>query len=111
TMDGAVVEAAVSLLTVGAVFQIFDGLQTCAMGALRGIGDTRTAMLCHLIAYWAIGLPAGYVLFFSLKGGVVGVVIGLCVALILIGVVLTWVWSRSVKSIALRTSAASAPGA
>jgi multidrug resistance protein, MATE family len=94
TTDAAVVEAAVGLLAAAAAFQLFDGLQTCAMGALRGAGDTHTAMLCHLIAYWTVGLPVGYVLCFHFGLGAVGMWAGLSAAVILIGIVLLWVWWR-----------------
>jgi MATE family multidrug resistance protein len=99
TTDNTVVETAASLLAVGAAFQLFDGVQTCAMGALRGAGDTRTAMLCHLIAYWAVGLPVGYVLCFQLRWGAPGMWMGLCVALIAIGVVLLWAWWKKVTAL------------
>jgi len=46
------IAAAVPLLRVAAFFQLFDGLQITATGALRGAGDTRTPMLCHLAGYW-----------------------------------------------------------
>lgn len=92
TTDRAVIDAAVKLLTIGAVFQIFDGIQTCAMGALRGAGDTRTPMLCHLIGYWVIGLPAGYVLCFRGGRHAVGMWTGLSCSVILIAVVLVWIW-------------------
>jgi multidrug resistance protein, MATE family len=97
TTDAAVVEAAVTLLAVGAAFQLFDGVQTCAMGALRGAGDTHTPMLCHLIAYWAVGLPAGYLLCFNFALGAPGMWAGLCAAVILLGIVLLWVWWQRVK--------------
>jgi multidrug resistance protein, MATE family len=100
TTDRAVIEAAVGLLAVGAMFQLFDGVQVAATGALRGAGDTRTPMLCHLIAYWAIGLPVGYFLCFSLQWGAAGMWMGLCLALILIGVVLLAAWSRKVSKLA-----------
>ena len=38
-------------------------------GALRGAGDTHTAMLANLVAYWLIGIPTGYVLCFVLGWG------------------------------------------
>ena len=94
TTDATVVEAAVALLAMAATFQLFDGLQTCAMGALRGAGDTHTAMLCHLIAYWTVGLPAGYVLCFHFALGALGMWAGLSAAVILVGIVLLWVWWR-----------------
>src|SRR5216683_126019 len=64
TADRAVIRTAIALLAVAAAFQLFDGIQTVATGALRGAGDTRTPMFCHLLGYWAIGLPLGYVLCF-----------------------------------------------
>ena len=88
-MDNAgVISAGVVLLRMAAFFELFDGFQVTAMGALRGMGDTRTAMLAHLIGYWAIGLPISYVLCFQYGWGAPGLWVGLTVALILIGVAL-----------------------
>jgi MATE family multidrug resistance protein len=106
TNDRAVIRTAVSLLAIAAAFQLFDGLQTVATGALRGTGDTRTPMLCHLLLYWLLGLPLGYVLCFVLGWGAVGLWIGLCVALILIGSVLLAVWTRKVHAMAADFAAA-----
>lgn len=108
TMDAAVVRAAVSLLAVGAAFQLFDGIQVCATGALRGAGDTRTPMLCHLVGYWFVGLPIGVVLCFPFGRGAVGMWLGLCAALVLIGIVLLRAWSRRVAELrsVLRPAAA-----
>src|SRR6202035_4031260 len=66
TPDPAVIGAASTLLFVGGFFQLFDGMQTVATGALRGAGDTRTPMTCHLIFYWLVGLPLGAYLCFHL---------------------------------------------
>jgi MATE family multidrug resistance protein len=98
TPDPAVMLTGIALLRVAAFFQIFDGLQTVATGALRGAGDTRTPMVCHLFGYWLVGLPLGYWLCFPLGRGVVGLWSGLCVALILIGIVLFTVWRRKVPT-------------
>jgi MATE family multidrug resistance protein len=98
TTDHAVIRTAVALLAVAAAFQLFDGIQTVATGALRGAGDTRTPMLCHLLSYWLIGLPLGYVLCFIAGWRAVGLWTGLCIALILIGIVLLLVWTRKVRA-------------
>jgi MATE family multidrug resistance protein len=100
TTDRAVIRTAVSLLAVAAWFQLFDGIQTVATGALRGAGDTRTPMICHMLLYWLIGLPLGYVLCFAMGWGAVGLWTGLCIALILIGSVLLLVWTRKVYAMA-----------
>ncbi len=100
TADSQVLTTGIVLLRIAAFFQIFDGLQTVVTGALRGAGDTRTPMLCHLCGYWPIGLPLGYWLCFSWNKGVFGLWTGLCVGLILIGMVLFTVWQRRVPALA-----------
>ena len=97
TPDEVVIRSTVGLLAAGAAFQLFDGIQTVATGALRGVGDTRTPMFCHFLAYWVIGLPLGAWLCFRRGWGAAGLWSGLSLALILIGVVLWFVWRRAVQ--------------
>ena len=92
TPDEAIIHSTIALLAAGAAFQLFDGIQTVATGALRGLGDTRTPMLCHFTAYWIIGLPLGAWLCFRRGWGAFGLWAGLSLALILIGIVLLFVW-------------------
>ena len=101
-----VIRATTFLLAAGAAFQLFDGIQTVATGALRGAGDTRTPMLCHLIAYWIIGLPLGYWLCFGLDWGAFGLWAGLSLALILIGIVLLVVWRRMTRRLKVHVAPA-----
>jgi MATE family multidrug resistance protein len=109
TPDPAVVSAGAALLMVAAIFQLFDGLQVVATGALRGAGDTRTPMIANLVGYWALGLPLGAFLCFRLHRGAVGMWVGLCLALILIGSTLLMVWIRLIRG--LITPASAKPGA
>jgi len=97
TTDEIVIRSTAALLAAGAAFQLFDGIQSVATGALRGAGDTRTPMLCHFTAYWIIGLPLGSWLCFRRGWGALGLWIGLSLALILIGIVLLAVWRRKVR--------------
>jgi MATE family multidrug resistance protein len=107
TDDPAVVAVGVRLLFVAAFFQLFDGLQGVTTGALRGLGDTRTAMLWNLGGHWFVGLPLGYLLCFRWGYGVVGLWWGLSLGLVICGVGLVAVWR--IKGIRLpRSSAASA---
>lgn len=92
--DLEVIKVGSTLLLVAAAFQLFDGIQICTTGALRGTGDTRTPMLANLGAYWFIGLPLAFTLGFKLGWGALGVWIGLCVGLIMIGSGLLIVWRR-----------------
>jgi multidrug resistance protein, MATE family len=91
--DPGVVELGIILLFICSVFQLFDGLQTVATGALRGLGDTRTPMVLNLVGHWLIGLPIGYVLCFNRNWGVAGLWTGLSAGLILIGASLAITWN------------------
>jgi MATE family multidrug resistance protein len=101
-----VVNAGATLLLVAAVFQLFDGLQVVATGALRGAGNTRIPMLANLVGYWVIGLPLGAFLCFKMKMGALGMWLGLCLALVLIGSALLAVWQSVVKKLTVASSAA-----
>ena len=92
--DAAVVATGAVLLRIAAFFELFDGFQVVATGALRGLGETRTPMLAHLVGYWAIGLPVAWALTFRLRWGAPGIWVGLCAALIPIGAALVLVWRR-----------------
>ncbi len=97
TPDAALIAASVVLLRICAFFQLFDGFQVVATGALRGAGDTRTPMLCHFIGYWIIGLPLGAILCFHYALGARGLWIGLSAGLILIGAALLMFWRRTIR--------------
>jgi len=104
TQDAGVIATTISLLLVAAVFQLCDGLQIVASGALRGAGDTRTPMLTSLAAYWGLGLPLGAYLGLWAGMGVVGVWTGLCVALCGIGAGLLWWWGKAVSRFTFHVS-------
>ena len=94
TNQEVVVGTGVRLLAMAAAFQIFDGIQTIATGALRGLGETRAPMLANFAGYWIFGLPLGYILCFVLGRGILGLWTGLTLALVLIAMLLLWKWSR-----------------
>ena len=91
-----VIAAAVPLLLVGTAFQFFDGVQTTATGALRGMGNTHAGLYVQLVGYWVVGLPLGLWLGFGWKMGAVGLWIGLAAGLLIAGVALITVWARTV---------------
>jgi MATE family, multidrug efflux pump len=99
TTDAGVLAIGSSLLLVAAVFQLFDGIQGVATGVLRGLGDTRTAMIWNLFAHWFIGLPVGYALCFVFGVGVAGLWWGLSSGLIICGVALSIVWTRRIHAL------------
>ena len=97
--DPAVVRVGATLLLVAAAFQLFDGVQVVTTGALRGAGDTKTPMLANFVAYWFIGIPLGYFLCFRLGWGALGIWIGLCIGLMIIGSALLITWHKRVFSV------------
>ena len=107
TPDPNVMSIGVKLLLVAAAFQLFDGLQTVATGALRGTGETRIPMFSSFVAYWVIGLPLGYYLGFGRRLGAVGLWLGLALSLMLIGTALVVAWKRKVRVMGERQHAAS----
>ena len=105
TTDPAVIGVGVALLLVAAFFQLFDGVQAVATGALRGVGDTRTAMMCNLAGHWFIGLPVGYALCFVAGWGVVGLWVGLSIGLVLVAAALVAAWWRRSRTMGLAPAA------
>jgi multidrug resistance protein, MATE family len=98
TPEAAVIGASAALLRIAALFEIFDGLQVVATGALRGLGDTRTPALAHFAGYWIIGMPVAWLLCFTYGWGVTGIWVGLTSALILIGLLLLAAWHRESRT-------------
>jgi MATE family multidrug resistance protein len=76
-----IVQLAVSLLAVAAWFELFDGTQTIAMGAIRGLKDAKTTFLVGLGCYWLVGAPTAWLLAFPLGWGATGVWWGLALGL------------------------------
>jgi len=60
TPELPVVELAAQLLIFAALFQVFDGGQVIASGALRGLADVKVPSVITFISYWVIGLPFAY---------------------------------------------------
>lgn len=67
TNNDQVVSVAAGLLTLAGLFQISDGIQVSASGALRGYKDTKIPMLINFFGYWMIGFPLAYYLAFRLN--------------------------------------------
>ncbi len=85
-----VVAIAMRLMIIAALFQVFDGTQTVAAGALRGYKDTATPLLIAAIGYWGIGFVGGWLLAFPLGYGAAGLwwglALGLAVVALLLGI-------------------------
>lgn len=92
--NAAMVGFAVQYMVVAAAFQLFDGVQAVAAGALRGLQDTRVPMLIAVFSYWVPGLGTSLWLGFRTPLEGTGVWIGLATGLVFSAVLLTWRWAR-----------------
>jgi len=79
--DTSVINIALPLLTIAAIFQLSDGLQVVGLGVLRGLADIKLPTVITFVAYWLIALPFGYLLGFKANWGANGIWIGLLLGL------------------------------
>jgi len=84
-----VVALASYLLIFAAIFQISDATQAVGVGLLRGAKDVKIPTLLVGVAYWAVGLPIGYLLAFHFDMKAPGIWTGLIIGLSLVSVFLT----------------------
>jgi MATE family multidrug resistance protein len=83
------VQIAGRLLAIAAIFQVFDGVQVIAAGALRGYKDTMIPMLLASFGYWGAGFLGGWLLAFPFDYGAVGLWWGLALGLAVVAALLT----------------------
>ncbi|GJF31503.1 hypothetical protein KNE206_42030 [Kitasatospora sp. NE20-6] len=101
---------ATGLLAVVAVLQFFDCAQNIGVGLLRGLDDTRSGFRITLIGYWAVGLPASWLLAHPLGGETRGLWVGLLIGLATTAVLLLRRYNRALTGKALAaTEPAAAP--
>ncbi len=105
--DPVVVAQAVPLLRIAGLFQIFDGAQAVAGGALRGAGDTAASFRLGVVGYWGVGIPLALVLAFGADLAAQGLWWGLVAGLAAASVLLT---RRFFRHAVPAPSAAGVPG-
>ncbi|MFN3850881.1 MAG: MATE family efflux transporter [Spirosomataceae bacterium] len=87
--DTAVIDIAIRLMVIAAIFQLSDGVQVVALGTLRGLSDVNIPTVITMFAYWGVSLPLGYYLAFNQKMDAEGVWYGLLAGLTASAVLLT----------------------
>ena len=92
--NAVLVGFALQYIVIAAAFQLVDGMQAVAAGALRGLQDTRIPMWIAAFAYWVPGIGTSLVLGFMTPLEGVGVWIGLATGLTVAAVLLGWRWHR-----------------
>jgi MATE family multidrug resistance protein len=92
--NAALVVFALQYLVLAAIFQLADGVQAVAAGALRGLQDTRVPMWIAIFSYWVPGIGTAIALGFFTPLEGTGVWIGLATGLFCAAALLIWRWSR-----------------
>ncbi len=92
--NARLVSLAVQYLAIAAMFQLFDGVQVVAAGALRGLQDTRVPMVIAGAGYWIVGFGVAVLLGFRFGMEGLGIWIGLAAGLLVVSILLLWRWSR-----------------
>lgn len=102
TGDAVVRSLAATLLLAAAVFQVSDGVQVGAAGALRGFKDTAVPMALCWFSYWVIGFTLAYVFGVRQQLGPVyvwvGLIAGLTVCALLLVTRYTWISQQRVRA-------------
>ena len=92
TKDSKIVEIAIPIVALFALFEIADGLQISLGGILKGFKMTKQVTCCVLSSYWLIGIPLGFYLAYnqgmSLKGFWLGLTLSLFIVAILEGYII-----------------------
>jgi len=89
TSEASVLEAAIPLIMIAAVFQISDGTQAVATGVLRAAGDARAPLYANLVGHYGVGLTIALVLSNVLGLGARGLWWGLSAGLTAVAIGLT----------------------
>ena len=92
-----ILDIAVAILFVVALFQFVDAWQVIIMGALRGFKLGASPTIITIFTYWGVGFPVAYLLLesYGAAGVWAGVGIGLGASALLLGVLFAFTLKRS----------------
>ncbi|MGW7573463.1 MATE family efflux transporter [Streptomyces sp. NPDC054765] len=96
--DAQAVSIATHLLLVIMVLQFFDCAQNIGVGLLRGLDDTKSGFRITLIGYWAIGLPAAWLLGYTAGLHTLGIWLGLLTGLAATAILLLRRYSATLRA-------------
>jgi MATE family multidrug resistance protein len=85
-----VLASAIPLVVIASFFQLSDGIQVTAAGALRGIGDTRFIQWTNVFGHYVVGLPLAIALAFGAGLAERGLWWGLSAGLTAVAIPLVW---------------------
>lgn len=87
TKEAEVIKLGTGIIGLCALFQVVDGIQICAGGALRGMGNAKTSLYANTFGHYVIGLPISmftcFYLDWHLQGLWTGLALGLCIVAVI----------------------------
>lgn len=98
TEDTAVLAAATGVILPLVLYQVGDATQINFANALRGTGNVRPMMWIAFVSYILVGLPASWVLAFSLGLGLYGIVLSFSCSLFLAAFLFLFFFLRTTRS-------------
>ncbi|OBA22108.1 MATE efflux family protein [Metschnikowia bicuspidata var. bicuspidata NRRL YB-4993] len=90
TSDKKVLDIASTVLIIGSVYQINDFLACVSGGILRGQGRQKIGGILNLVSYYLIALPCAFFFAFYFKWELVGLWLGMIIALFFVSVLQTY---------------------
>mgnify|MGYP001226313063 CR=1 FL=1 len=94
-----VINLAIPLMIITALFQTVDGAQVISISVLRGLNDTKWPALLSVGSFWGIGVISGAIFAFYFDAGPVGLWFGLLIGLTAAALSLGWRMHRSIQRI------------
>ena len=99
TKDTSVLNIAMPIVIIAAMYQVFDGFQVVMGGVLKGFKMTKAASLCVFWGYWIVGMPVAYILVNKYGMSLKGYWIALAVSLCFIGIFAAFIAKQKFKKI------------
>jgi MATE family multidrug resistance protein len=88
--DSPIVAVGVTMLTLSALWQLFDGVGITLSEALRAAGDTSWTMAARIVLAWGVFLPLAWTTVLWRGGGVISFMLVLVTYLALLAAALAW---------------------
>lgn len=87
TDNQSVMEIALPIMMVAAMYQVFDGFQVIMGGVLKGFKMTQFVSNAVFFGYWVIGMPIAIVLVYKYNLSLLGYWIALAISLCVMGII------------------------
>lgn len=98
TQDEAVITVSLALLLPLVVYQFADALQICYANALRATQHVLPMTWSSAVAYLVVGMPAAYLMGFTLRGGVEGIFYSFAISLMVAALLFAFFYHRFMKA-------------